>query len=212
MAVAIPSDLIVDVMRNADPARMSSATAKLQSMRDGEAISQDFAGLLGRVAGHESGSGVAIGSAASELPSGLPVSSAHDSSRLRSQPGRPHREAGWPHSQRPLAQRRAQQVHSRSQHGRSGVASHTQWLGTLHHQPAAGARPPDSTRTRQCRGTCGALVGGRPCGGLCRASCHRAGQPRRRRAPRLRLGQRRHARAAAGPSRVGRRAGTERRQ
>lgn len=72
MAVAIPSDLIVDVMRNADPARMSSATAKLQSMRDGEAISQDFAGLLGRVAGNDSGLGVAIGSAASALPGRLP--------------------------------------------------------------------------------------------------------------------------------------------
>jgi hypothetical protein len=32
MAVSLPSDLIVDVMRNADPARLYVATAKLQSL------------------------------------------------------------------------------------------------------------------------------------------------------------------------------------
>lgn len=32
MAVALPSDLIVDVMRNADPERLNTATAKLRSL------------------------------------------------------------------------------------------------------------------------------------------------------------------------------------
>ena len=71
MAVAIPSDLIVDVMRNADPARVGTATAKLQSMKGDDAISQDFAGLLDRAANRESGPGVAVGSAVSELPDRL---------------------------------------------------------------------------------------------------------------------------------------------
>ena len=34
MAVSLPSDLVVDVMRNADPARRSAATAKLSAARE----------------------------------------------------------------------------------------------------------------------------------------------------------------------------------
>ena len=41
MAVSLPSDLVVDVMRNADPARRSAATAKLSSV--GESTGGQFA-------------------------------------------------------------------------------------------------------------------------------------------------------------------------
>ena len=68
MAVAIPSDLIVDVMRNADPARVNTATARLQSLKGGESAPQDFASLLGRVGSGQSGSGMATVSAGSGIP------------------------------------------------------------------------------------------------------------------------------------------------
>jgi len=49
MAVSLPSDLIVDVMRNADPARLSTATARLQALSADDRITEGFANLLGRM-------------------------------------------------------------------------------------------------------------------------------------------------------------------
>lgn len=44
MAVALPSDLVVDVMRNADPARRNAAVARLQSIGPQEA--SEFTGMV----------------------------------------------------------------------------------------------------------------------------------------------------------------------
>jgi peptidoglycan hydrolase FlgJ len=49
MAVSIPSDLILDVMRNADPARLNVAKAKLHSLDDREGSPVDFASVLGGI-------------------------------------------------------------------------------------------------------------------------------------------------------------------
>ena len=49
MAVSLPSDLIVDVMRNADPARLSGATAKLRALGGEEGQSATFAETLGEL-------------------------------------------------------------------------------------------------------------------------------------------------------------------
>jgi len=43
MAVSLPSDLIVDVMRNADPARLSAATARLHALSTGDRVTDIFA-------------------------------------------------------------------------------------------------------------------------------------------------------------------------
>ena len=51
MAVSLPSDLIVDVMRNADPARLQTARAKLESFQEPEGNATGFAALLGRMDG-----------------------------------------------------------------------------------------------------------------------------------------------------------------
>lgn len=48
MAVTLPSDLIADVMRNADPSRRQAATARLQSLGNQE--QGEFAGLVDQVA------------------------------------------------------------------------------------------------------------------------------------------------------------------
>jgi flagellar protein FlgJ len=45
MAVKLPSDLIVDVMRNADPARQRAAVAKLESLSG--STEPAFAGIMG---------------------------------------------------------------------------------------------------------------------------------------------------------------------
>lgn len=50
MAVHLPSDLISDVMRNADPARRGAAVARLQSAARAPAI--DFAGAVDDVGRH----------------------------------------------------------------------------------------------------------------------------------------------------------------
>lgn len=49
MAVSIPSDLILDVMRNADPARLNVAKSKLHSLDDREGSPVDFANVLGGI-------------------------------------------------------------------------------------------------------------------------------------------------------------------
>ena len=46
MAVKLSSDLIADVMRNADPARFNAAAARLQDLRAPEGASADFANLI----------------------------------------------------------------------------------------------------------------------------------------------------------------------
>jgi peptidoglycan hydrolase FlgJ len=46
MGVSLPSDLIVDVMRNADPGRLSAATSKLQAI-GAEGVASQFADMLG---------------------------------------------------------------------------------------------------------------------------------------------------------------------
>ena len=48
MGVSLPSDLIVDVMRNADLGRVSAATSKLQAI-GGEGSASQFADMLGDV-------------------------------------------------------------------------------------------------------------------------------------------------------------------
>jgi peptidoglycan hydrolase FlgJ len=48
MGVSLPSDLIVDVMRNADPSRLSAATSKLQAI-GGEGVASQFAHMLEEV-------------------------------------------------------------------------------------------------------------------------------------------------------------------
>lgn len=45
MGVSLPSDIILDVMRNADPARIEAAAGKLRSI-DGDGGSTAFAGVL----------------------------------------------------------------------------------------------------------------------------------------------------------------------
>ena len=49
MGVSLPSDLIVDVMRSADPARLERATAKLQSIDASSPEPRAFANVLDRV-------------------------------------------------------------------------------------------------------------------------------------------------------------------
>ena len=49
MGVSLPSDLIVDVMRSADPARLERATAKLQSLDGSAPEPRAFATVLERV-------------------------------------------------------------------------------------------------------------------------------------------------------------------
>ena len=51
MAVSLPSDLIADVMRNADPARLQTARAKLEILHETEGSATNFAALLGRIDG-----------------------------------------------------------------------------------------------------------------------------------------------------------------
>ena len=51
MGVSLPSDLIVDVMRNADPARVSIATSKLQDLGGDRRIVESFATHLGNMDG-----------------------------------------------------------------------------------------------------------------------------------------------------------------
>jgi hypothetical protein len=49
MGVSLPSDLIVDVMRGADPAKLQQATARLQSLESPSQESRAFANVLDRV-------------------------------------------------------------------------------------------------------------------------------------------------------------------
>jgi hypothetical protein len=51
MAVSLPSDLIMDVMRNADPSRVNTVTAKLQDLGGERRIAKDFANLLDGIHG-----------------------------------------------------------------------------------------------------------------------------------------------------------------
>jgi peptidoglycan hydrolase FlgJ len=51
MAVSLPSDLIMDVMRNADPSRVNTVTAKLQDLSGDGRIGEDFANLLDGIDG-----------------------------------------------------------------------------------------------------------------------------------------------------------------
>ena len=51
MAVSLPSDLVMDVMRNADPTRLNTVTAKLQDLSGDERLSADFANLLDGIHG-----------------------------------------------------------------------------------------------------------------------------------------------------------------
>jgi len=46
MGVSLPSDVVVDVMRNADPSRLRGAVAKLQSMGGSEDNGVSFASVL----------------------------------------------------------------------------------------------------------------------------------------------------------------------
>jgi hypothetical protein len=50
MGLSLPSDIVLDVMRNADPVRLSSATSKLQAI-GAEGSSSDFAGVLSTAEG-----------------------------------------------------------------------------------------------------------------------------------------------------------------
>lgn len=63
MAVSISSDLIADVMRNADPSRMRAATAALQNLQVPEGDQRRFA--------------AAMDEAGSTLPSAMAGSTAH---------------------------------------------------------------------------------------------------------------------------------------
>ena len=49
MGVSLPSDLIVDVMRSADPAKLQRATAKLQSLEESSPLPRAFANVLDTV-------------------------------------------------------------------------------------------------------------------------------------------------------------------
>jgi flagellar protein FlgJ len=51
MAVSLPSDLVMDVMRNADPTRLNTVTAKLQDLSGDGRIGEDFANLLDGIDG-----------------------------------------------------------------------------------------------------------------------------------------------------------------
>lgn len=51
MAVSLPSDLIADVMRSADPARLQTARAKLERLHEPQGGATEFATLLGRMDG-----------------------------------------------------------------------------------------------------------------------------------------------------------------
>ena len=51
MAVSLPSDLIMDVMRNADPSRVNTVTAKLHDLSGDGRIGEDFANLLDGIDG-----------------------------------------------------------------------------------------------------------------------------------------------------------------
>lgn len=51
MSVSLPSDLIVDVMRNADPARVSIATSKLHDLGGNDRIVESFATHLSNMDG-----------------------------------------------------------------------------------------------------------------------------------------------------------------
>ena len=70
MAVSLPSDLIVDVMRNADPARRSAATAKLSSA--GESTGGQFASAIEYLQAPKSKSGEAL---VELVPASLPRAS-----------------------------------------------------------------------------------------------------------------------------------------
>jgi hypothetical protein len=59
MGVSLPSDLIVDVMRSADPAKLERATAKLQSLDPSTSDPAAFASVLENVDMLQAGSGVA---------------------------------------------------------------------------------------------------------------------------------------------------------
>ena len=50
MGVSLPSDIVLDVMRNADPSRLAAATGKLRSI-DGDGGSTAFAGVLNGAGG-----------------------------------------------------------------------------------------------------------------------------------------------------------------
>jgi peptidoglycan hydrolase FlgJ len=58
MAVSLPSDLIMDVMRNADPSRVNTVTAKLQDLGGDGRIGEDFANLLDGIDGRQSQEGL----------------------------------------------------------------------------------------------------------------------------------------------------------
>lgn len=72
MAVSLPSDLVLDVMRNADAVRLSAATNKLRSMGD-EGSSSEFAQVLD---GTE-GTSWRQNGPASPLSEGLPAGPRH---------------------------------------------------------------------------------------------------------------------------------------
>ena len=59
MAVTISSDLVFDVMRNADPARKAEAVARLQSHRESVGRSVEFAGMLQGMGQAADGSSIA---------------------------------------------------------------------------------------------------------------------------------------------------------
>lgn len=71
MAVSLPSDLILDVMRNADPARLSAATNKLQAI-GGEGVTSEFAHMLDGAEGAVSRQEAAEHAQAEGLPAGPP--------------------------------------------------------------------------------------------------------------------------------------------
>lgn len=50
MGVSLPSDIVLDVMRNADPTRLAAAAGKLRSI-DGDGATAGFAGVLNDAGG-----------------------------------------------------------------------------------------------------------------------------------------------------------------
>jgi peptidoglycan hydrolase FlgJ len=70
MGVSLPSDLILDVMRNADPGRLSAATSKLQEI-GGEGDTLQFAQMLedaDATSAQQGGTGEALAAGVSNAP------------------------------------------------------------------------------------------------------------------------------------------------
>jgi hypothetical protein len=71
MTVSLPSDLIMDVMRNADPSRVNTAKAKLEELGEDGLIGENFANLLDGIDGKRSPEGSAL--ASSDAVHGFPA-------------------------------------------------------------------------------------------------------------------------------------------